>query len=335
MNDEVNVSNKIFQDLIDQLLRSTEHGISSYFTEVKTDLKVKDTKALSHCYFLSMDGNGRPRTKDLAKFVALNLIDYSIPRKEIEEARKKNTDHNTELYTQELAQKARGLFTTVKNSGEGGEMLLYILVQQILKLPQLICKMPLKTNSESHYQGVDGIHVSVDKNSSGEDILCLYWGESKLYKDMDKAITNCIQSMKNYLLSDDGSGSNATRDLQLVQDNLSVENEKLENAIVQYLDKKNPLYNKVNYRGVCLIGFDYDQYPSTPNSGTTAEQIKEKIEEKLNDWVGKVSSKISEHTNLNTFDIHIFLIPFPSVKEFREEFFAELGISNHHEESSQ
>lgn len=327
-------SERVFGELVQKLLRTTEHGITSYFTEVQTHLEVKDTKALSHCYFLNLDGNGRPRTKDLAEFVALHLLAYSIPRKQLEEARRKDEEHNNTIYTEELRQKARGLFTTVDNSGEGGEMLLYILVQEILKLPQLICKMPLKTNTESHYQGVDGIHVSVDHNDSGEDILCLHWGESKLYQDLNKAVTNCIESMKNYLLSDDGAGSNAGRDLQLIQDNLSIEDEELENALVQYLDKKSPLYNRVSYRGVCLVGFDYDKYPADPNSGATAETIKAEVESQLNDWVEKVSSKIKGHPQLNTFDIHVFLVPFPSVEEFRKEFLSALGIARNHEESS-
>ncbi len=324
--DNKDISNKKFKQLIDDLLRSTKYGISSYFTEVKVNFAVQDTKAVSHCYFLNLDRKKQPRTNDLAKFVARQLIDYSIPRDQIKNAKKEDEKHNTTQYTVELSEKARGLFTTVKKTGEGGEMLLYILVRQILKLPQLICKMPLKTNPESHYQGVDGIHVSVDKNKSGESILCLYWGESKLYKNINKAIADCFSSVKNYLLSEDGTRSSVERDLQLIQDNLNLENEELEGAIVQYLDKDNPLHNQVDYKAVCLVGFDYDEYPTKPNTKTTAVQIKNKIEKKLSEWNKKVSTNIAKHANLNTFDMHVFLIPFPSVEEFRASFLDALGI---------
>gem|GEM_PF-279453 len=321
------------KELIEKLIRSGGEGIDSYFTEVKTHLSVTGTKALAHCYFLNLDGNGRPRTGDLANFIAMNILDYSIPRSEINEARAKNIKHNTEKYTQELAQKARALFTTVETTGEGGEMLLYVLVQEILKLPQLICKMPLKTNSESHYQGVDGVHVSVDINSVGEEILSLYWGESKLHSSFSKAVSECVKSVKKLLLSEDGSGSDANRDLQLIQDNLDAVDEKLENAIVRYLDKKNPLFNKVNFKSVCLIGFDYDKYPTIPNSGMTISALKKEVEDKMSSWTKSVAKQIGNHTNLNTFDIHVFLIPFPDVSKFREAFLAELGLKKDHEPS--
>ena len=57
-------------------------------------------------------------------------------------------------------------------------MLLYMLVQAFLGLPQLLCKMPLKTSSEMHYHGADGIHIGYDRNTkslpcTGENLSCI------------------------------------------------------------------------------------------------------------------------------------------------------------------
>lgn len=317
---------KSLTDLIQELLRKSEGEINAYITEVDTHLEVGGTKALSHCYFVTLDGNGRPRDKDFARFVARHVVDYAIPRKEIEEAKKYDDEHSTTTAMAKLIEKAKGLFTTITTSGEGGEMLLYVLVQEFLKLPQLICKMPLKTNPEVHYHGADGIHVSVEKNVSGQNMLSLYWGESKLYQSVDDAVRECIKSLKEFILSDGSSGTPSERDLQLLQDNINVADKDLEDALVNYLDKDHPLYNRVNYKGVCLIGFDSDKYPSLPNTETT-EQIKTKIEAEISDWSKKVSGHIEKYAGLNSFEIHVFLIPFPSVEQFRLSFATALGLA--------
>jgi hypothetical protein len=318
--------NKTLAELITELLRTSEQEINSYITEVISHVNLKDTKAVSHCYFLTLDGNGRAQTKDFARFIARHVADYAIPRKEFAEAQKYDREHNTSTKTTQLVKKAEALFTSLKKTGEGGEMLLYILVQEFLKLPQLICKMPLKTNSELHVNGADGIHVSVETNESGQDILSLYWGESKLHKDMSGAISSCFESLKEFLLSDGGEDAPAERDLQLLRGNLDVIDERLGTVILKYLDKDDPLHNQVKYKGVCLIGFDYDKYPATANSETT-EQIKAKIQEEIEAWSTSVTGQISKHTNLNTFDIHVFLLPFPSVEDFRKYFLEALGIT--------
>lgn len=318
--------NKKLTELISELLRTSEQEINSYITEVVSNVSLKTTQAKSHCYFLTLDGNGRPQIKDFARFVAQHVVGYAIPRKEVKSAQEYDLKHNTTVKTTQLVKKASGLFTSLKKTGEGGEMLLYILVQEFLKLPQLLCKMSLKTNPELHVNGTDGIHVAVEPDESGQDTLSLYWGESKLYKNLSDGISKCFESLKEFLLSDGGAEAPVERDLQLVQSNLDVSNKDLETLILRYLDKDDPLHNKVKYKGVCLVGFDYDKYPLIPNSETT-DQVKEKIQQEIEAWSTSVIGQISKHTNLNSFDIHIFLLPFPSVEDFRKYFLEALGIT--------
>lgn len=72
---------------------------------------------------------------------------------------------------------AIGTFTDLSNTGEGGEMLLYLLAERFLKVPQVLCKMDLKTDSHMHYHGADGVYASVNEGG----LLKLFWGESKVY----------------------------------------------------------------------------------------------------------------------------------------------------------
>ena len=81
-------------------------------------------------------------------------------------------------------------------TGEGGEILLYILTQDILKLPQLISKMSLKTSAKMHYQGADGVHFRYNRTTGN---LELYWAEAKMYQNLNAALTNCFDSLKGFL----------------------------------------------------------------------------------------------------------------------------------------
>jgi len=147
----------------------------------------------------------------------------------------------------------------LEKTGEGGEILLYILVLEYLKIPQLISKMPLKTSGKVHYQGADGIHVKYD---SVNDRLNLYWGESKMYKSMSAAMDDCLSSVKGYLLDPQSAKSVQQRDLELITSNINanINDEDLENALVRYFDKDDDLSNQIEYKAVCFIGFDRNVY---------------------------------------------------------------------------
>lgn len=302
------------EDAIDRLLIPSDGGLSSRLEMIKCDFKVDETEAICHCYCLKLDGQANPRTKDLAEYVADRIVDYAIPKAEIDEAR--SSPSTSKIIA--LKRKATQLFAPMSNTGEGGEMLLYILVQDILKLPQLISKMSLKTSGNLYYNGVDGIHVKYDEPTQS---LVLYWGESKMYADINGGLKSCFESLKGFLLDAQSYNSTQERDLQLITANISnnVTDSKLEDLLVKYFDKDNDLSNNLKYKGVCFVGFDDKNYPTTPLS-KTMDVLKAEIENQLADWVEKTKTQINGHAYLNKYEIHVFLIPFPSVEDFRKHF---------------
>ncbi len=74
-------------------------------------------------------------------------------------------------------------------------MLLYLLAERFLGLPQVLCKMDLKTDSRMHYHGADGVYASVTE----EGLLKLFWGESKIYADATDAIRDFLKSLAPFL----------------------------------------------------------------------------------------------------------------------------------------
>ena len=308
-------------DAFTRLLRSKPDSLDAYFGEISGSTLLSSTKATVHCRYLKIDGTRTPRVTALAERLARELVNYAIPRSDIEAAQANaNGPHDTK-HMVALYRKANRLFTDLKNTGEGGELLLYLMAETYLQLPQLFCKMPLKTSSQMHFHGADGIHGAFDPST---ETLAVYWGESKLHATPSAAIKECFKSLAPFVLPDGRSAAPQARDLQLLSDNLDLGDAQLEEALLRYLDPDDPAFNKMIYRGVALVGFDSDSYaPGT--SPLTEADLTAALASATKSWHGSVSHYIAKH-KLAEIGIELFCVPFPSVEAFRDAFLEELGI---------
>lgn len=307
------------QEALDKLFISSNGEIKSRIEEVSFNININNTNSIGYCHCLKFDANGNLRLKDLVEFMDTKILEYAIPKKEIEEARKYFNETGSPQKVNQLQTKAKALFTDLEKTGEGGELLLYILVQEFLRIPQLISKMSNKTSGKLHYQGADGIHVNFNPKSNK---LELYWGESKMYSNLNDAMTNCFDSINGYLLDSQSASSIQERDLQLITSNINsnINDSDLEDIIVQYFDKDNDLSNMVDYKGLCFIGFDSKKYIGKNDTS----QLKTELQSEVESWYLKASKKINSYPNLNLKELHVFLMPFPSVAEFREHYLNEI-----------
>lgn len=305
------------------LLRHRTDNFDAYFQQVCLNSAVYGTKASVCCHYLRRDGNGNVRVADLAARLRDEVVNYSIPRSRIENAVEHYHTTNSMHKVGRLEQEARKLFADVRKSGEGGEVLLYVLSETVLQLPQVLCKMPLKTNPNVHYHGVDGIHGSVDPETG---MLALYWGESKLHKSVSGAIAGCMASVAPYVLSDGGNGAPVQRDLELLRDHVDFDDAGLEAAFRKYLDPDDVDFLKVQYRAVCLVGFDLEDY-ADPFDPDDREKIADGAAKALESWNDMVKAGVVKQ-KLDTAHLHVFCVPFPSVEAFREAFLKELGLGN-------
>lgn len=303
------------KESLDKLIRGASNSLDAYLLEVCKNETIDATKAECHIYMLRLDGNNRPRINDLASFLSYCIVDYCIPPEEIATAKQLDGLNNTTQNTMKLYKKAKGLFTDLKNTGEGGELLLSLMAQRILQIPQVLCKMPLKTNSQVHYHGADGLYGKYDENTKK---FCLYWGESKLYSNLDEALSKCFDSIKLLLIEEGATGSQRERDLTLFRDNIDFNNIDLENAILAYLNPDDPNYVKLEYRGICLVGYDESAYPKDLSGVESA--ILNTIKNRISEFKSKISSRLKNRAPLDNFRLDVFLIPFSDVEKFREKF---------------
>ena len=84
--------------------------------------------------------------------------------------------------------------------------------------------MVLKTNSEVHYHGADGVYGKYDTETQK---YCLYWGEAKIYADVRQALSSCFDSIKTLLTEEGVDGTRKERDMDLFRTNLDFDNPEI------------------------------------------------------------------------------------------------------------
>lgn len=287
---------------------------------VQRDVLMKDCVARLHCHCLTVDGNGRVKPDRLAEFMRNSIIDYAVPRSRLDAARARDAKFKSGSAVAALHHEAIGTFTDLANTGEGGEMLLFLLAERFLKVPQVLCKMDLKTDSHMHYHGADGVYASVNEDG----LLKLYWGESKVYGDPTAAIRDCLASLAPFLVEVDHEGADRERDLVLLSDKADLSNPELTAAFRKYFDRTSPLSNRVEYCGIALIAFDADFYPKD-DAKSVAKDVLQAANNEMKKWVKNLKNRLSIE-KLDKFDIQFFCVPVPSADGFRASFLKALGI---------
>lgn len=300
-------------------LTGNPEALDVHLVLVEKDLIVNGHAVKIHCHCLSVDGNGKVQPKRLAEFMRNAVADYAIPRSKLAEAKQRDQRFNSTEAVSELVEQAKRSFTDLAKTGEGGEMLLFLLAERFLKLPQILCKMDLKTDRRMHYHGADGVYAGI----TPDGLLKLYWGESKVYKDVKAAIRDCLKSLAPFLTEPDGEDSDRECDLLLLSDKANLSDPNITDALKKYFDKSSPMSKRVQYCGVALIGFDSEVYPQE-GVRAVADQVIEASRNALQDW----SQYIGQHLKtekLDQFEIQFLCVPMPSADGFRDAFLTAMG----------
>ena len=310
----------ITQSELEAILAGDPEELEVHLQLIERDVVVDGHRVKIHCHCLTVDGNGRVRPQRLAEFMRNALADYAVPRSQLEKARARDIKFKSSSAVAALHKKACSTFTDIENTGEGGEMLLFLLAERFLKLPQVLCKMDLKTDPQMHYHGADGVYAGV----TDEGLLKLYWGESKIYGDATSAIRECLASLAPFLVQTDSDGSARERDLILLSDKADLSDPKLTDAFKRYFDRTSKQSNRVEYCGIALVGFDADIYPADDTKAAT-EAIADGARSELANWASRVGHRISTE-KLANFEIEFFCVPIPSADGFRSAFLEALGL---------
>lgn len=299
-----------------ELARGSSTDLLAFLPQFEDELEIDDTKAILRTHFIAHDVNNIPAVELLAGAMSKAALDFCIPRKRISAAYDAYRDTGSTEEMVALSEQVRSLFVASTKSGEGGELLLFILMERILKKPQILSKMALKTNTQVHVHGSDGVHASL----GNDGVLDVYWGESKLYESSSTAFKDCFESIAPFLHAD--GEERRKQDLLLVRDHLNVEEAALATHLLEYFDESNPKRLKVRWNGVCLIGFDKKNYLNISNLD---EPNQEAIRKSVNRWRQTVRNRIREFDIIEV-NIDAFCIPVPNVDDLRSRVMKRLGV---------
>ncbi len=305
---------------LESAITGDPEALEVHLTLVDRDVSIDGHSVKIHCHCLSVDGNGRVQPNRLAEFMRNAVVNYAIPRAKIAEAKKRDNKFNSTEAIGELVERAKRSFTDLSKTGEGGELLLFLLAERFLQLPQILCKMDLKTDTRMHYHGADGVYAGV----TNEGMLKLYWGESKIYNDPTTAIRDCLASLAPFLIEPESEEAGRERDLLLLSDKADLGDPSLIEALKKYFDKSSVMSKRVQYCGVALVGFDAPFYPKD-SAKAVAEEIVQASRTALSGWSSTIGKRIKLE-QLDQMEIQVFCIPLPSADGFRSSFLRAMGI---------
>lgn len=306
-----------FSEVLAGLVRGDTGEFAHLLREYEAPLALDGTKTVVRTHFVAVNASGVPAVDLLSTAMAQAAMDFCIPRSRVEEAVRHLQTTRSASHFSRLEQEARELFVDADATGEGGELLLFLLMEKLLGIPQLLAKMPLKTNPNVHVHGSDGIHAAL----SADGVLDVYWGESKLYKDTSKAFSDCFESLAPFV--EKGGEAARRRDLLLVRDNLDVQHAQLATHLLQYFDESSPKALKVRWNGACLVGFDH---PTYPNLDALDDAEVETLAKAVQSWKKTTGHRVKKHGLLEV-SIDVFCIPFPDIDALRKAVRSKLGVA--------
>ena len=287
---------------------------------IEEEIIIKGTNTKVHTYRLPLDANGRVRYKPLADYLRDRILDYAIPRKRVNKALKQIKDTGSTALMSRLQREAQQLFTSLKKTGEGGELLVFAFAEAVFGLSQIICKMSLKTSSQMHYHGADGVYAKGTESG----LLKVYWGESKLYADATTAVRDCLNSLAPFLTEQDGNDSARSRDIFLINEFANFDNPNIAEGLKQYFDMDDSKSLSLEHCGIALIGFDNELYPADGIVGDDKELAKN-IKAEVPKWTKQIENRLGVE-KINNYDIHFICVPMRTVSEFREYFLSLVGV---------
>lgn len=230
---------------LEAALTGNPEALDVHLTLVEQDVEIAGHSVKIHYHCLAVNSNGRIELHRLAEFMRNAAADYALPRSKVAEAKARDAKFNSIEATAELIERAKRSFTDLAKTGEGGEMLLFVLAERFIKLPQILCKMDLKTDNRLHYHGADGVYAGV----TADGALKLYW-ESKIYEKVGDGIRACLKSLAPYLIEPEHEGAEWERDLLLLSDKADLSGPTLTAALRKYFDRSSPQSNRVRYCGL-------------------------------------------------------------------------------------
>ena len=316
----------VLETALDSLVDRHE-GFADHFRRLGVDWTPESQWLTGEFLYPLFGGGGGPDIDSFVEHIYGALVPFCLPRGEVRRVLARARADGDYRSIIRLGDRARDLFVRTRgaqsNGGEAGELMLFLMLEQILRAPLLVSKMNLKTNSNMNVHGRDGIHVRWDATL---DTLVLHLGESKLHEDFASGIDDAIDSILEY----QSELRLRRREIALINGHMDLTglSRTAEGQLRDMLDPYSGRPVSLPTVHTCLIGFEYPAYSGLAR--VPAAQIEEAFQkqyakraDKIREQVcRKVGDRLPPPTRLS-----VFVFPFPNLQAFRLTFAQRLGMS--------
>lgn len=240
----------------------------------------------------------------LLEFLGEASIFYALPKKRVDEL-----VANREYF--KLVNESKSKFRKSDiNDGEGGELILYCINEDILKAPKILSKLKLKTNKEDYVKGADGIHILKIDDKNYEIILC----ESKMYADIDNAVYEAFNSIDRFI-----DGGFLENEIITLATNISGEFETFDVEFIANYVIPSKEGTQSHYAFSIFIGFEIeDDIDKSLDYGDYQEKIIEKVNQSISKKANYIISKLGEEKRRG-YSFYVYLIPFFNIEKLRKK----------------
>jgi hypothetical protein len=286
------------------LLKASQITYQSVFGTVPASIKVDGHNVALDFHYLRFNANGQPKIRELVAILANHLVDYAIDTTRI----------SPNLTTQQWATlffEALELLRKYEESGEAGELLLYFLMKTVLKAPQMVSKISLKTNPNVEVHGSDGIHARWNETTKHVE---LFFGEAKIFESIYAALDSAKDSITKF------HAQGLTSEIRLLTNHYKHAPTPLRDYIIAFA-QGTTVPGSASLNHAILIGYDWDEYlkmEQLPALQREAALLKHYAADHDRLW-SLLATRVKA-LNLNHVHLHVFFLPFKSIKEFRKAF---------------
>ncbi|HHN4143739.1 TPA: DUF1837 domain-containing protein [Pseudomonas aeruginosa] len=206
--------------------------------------------------------------------------------------------------------------------GKYGELMLYMLVEAILKTPMVSHKLQLLTNVNDQVKGGDGIFFGKYANH-----ISILVGESKIHQKLQGALADSMMSVDRF--NKDYTASSMEHELFIARSNIS-KNFTLEQAkkIYEAFKPGTEEYQSCNRVHPVLLVYDcakIDEIEIQASGKTHAEElVKAWIAEHAKEVLASIKSGLSPYPDLRKVYLDFFLVPMNNVSKFKKTLFKSI-----------
>jgi hypothetical protein len=278
----------------------------------------QDSKLYIRLYTLHFSGT-QQRLDDIVEFLANQIPKFCFTQTEIQ----KLHDEGKEPWRE-----AAKWFGDIDpdSDGKAGELMLFLLVEAVLKVPLIAYKIKSLTNTNDQVKGGDGIFIG---NYMANTAILL--GESKIKSRFSVALDEALDSLDRFHSSTGSLGHELLIAPQFKRTDLSAD--ELNYIYEKLLDFSTPEHRKCILVHPVFVAYNstkIDEICSSAGNALEAEKgLRAYCSVNMQEIRDKLEQKLVPYKKVAQVYLDFFFLPLSDVSDFRHAFYRAIHLADY------